>query len=443
MCALAFGLVLSGCESLRRAGSGDVNGAKTARGSADSPGAGRGGIYDPDPAHLWNRLHRHLFVRVASDGREQGLDALDPFLWSETRYLIEGTAHRQAIALLDEFLAVRGERLVTDALKRALLQRDLLAVYDWLAHKPPEQQRQAHGLAERLAAVIRRVTLTHAEAAALPDNYRAAVNSKAFAAEFQADRPDAPFLPGDLLDEEGSWVCVGRDDGEQTASVHDVSFAARSTFLVFMRLPGGRARTLEYLRNLGAHPRLWVRDPRGIDNLILNADAPQFPAGTQVALLRRALLIDAGGALFQSPLTEDVQLRFYHAQPEGAASSAHQAQASQFFYEFKLSREKLFAGQDGGLRAVLSGEEEFPQFMSHGIDPFESVSQDAQLVGAQRVLTSCTTCHAAPGLRSVLSLRPAAKLTSAKPSEEVSRSLDWHTKQASWQKLQERLRPEN
>ncbi len=440
---LAFGLLLACCQTVRRDAAGDADGAKIARGSAASPGTGRGGIYDPDQAHLWNRLHRHLFVRVATDGREQGLDALDPFLWSETRHLIEGASHRQAINLLDEFLAAHGERLVTDSIKRAMLQRDLLAVFDWLAHKPPEQQRQAHGLAERLAAVIRRVSLTRAEAAALPDNYRAAVNSKAFAAEFQTDRPDAPFLPIDLLDEEGSWVCVGRNDGEPTASIHAVAFAARSTFLVFLRLPGGRDQTLEYLRNLGAYPRLWVRDPRGLENLVLNAEAPQFPAGTQVALLRRALLVDAEGALFPSPLVEDVQLRFYHAQPAGAASSAAQAHASQFFYEFKLSREKLFANQDGGLRPVLSGDEEFRQFMSHGLDPFEAESQDARLVGTERVLTSCTTCHAAPGVRSWLSLRPAAKLASVKPSEEVNRSLEWHTKQVSWQKLRERLHPEN
>ena len=31
-------------------------------------------LYDSNPAHLWNRLHASLFVRVTADGREYGAD---------------------------------------------------------------------------------------------------------------------------------------------------------------------------------------------------------------------------------------------------------------------------------------------------------------------------------------------------------------------------------
>jgi hypothetical protein len=85
-------------------------------------------IYDPDPRHLWNRLHRALWVRTGPDGKEYGHDRLDPLLRKETKHLLEGESHAQAIAVLDEFLAARGEKLVNDPLKRAVLQRDLCAL---------------------------------------------------------------------------------------------------------------------------------------------------------------------------------------------------------------------------------------------------------------------------------------------------------------------------
>ncbi len=90
-------------------------------------------IYDPDPQHLWNRLHQALWVRTGPDGWEYGHDRLDPLLWMDTKYLLEGKPHEQAIAVLDEFLARDGEKLVQDPLKRAILQRDLWAVFDWTA----------------------------------------------------------------------------------------------------------------------------------------------------------------------------------------------------------------------------------------------------------------------------------------------------------------------
>src|SRR6185436_2986683 len=91
-----------------------------------------GGLYDANPTHLWNRVHAHFHVRVAPDGATYGFDTVDPLLWYETRYLLNGPSHARAIQLLDEFLASGGERLVTDPLKRAIFQHDLWAIFDWL-----------------------------------------------------------------------------------------------------------------------------------------------------------------------------------------------------------------------------------------------------------------------------------------------------------------------
>src|SRR5437762_14328720 len=89
-------------------------------------------IYDNNPAHLWNRLHASLFVRVGPDGREYGADRVDPLLWIESKYLLTGPTHDTVVRLLREFVDTHGEKLIEDPLKRALLQRDLWMVFDWL-----------------------------------------------------------------------------------------------------------------------------------------------------------------------------------------------------------------------------------------------------------------------------------------------------------------------
>jgi hypothetical protein len=90
-------------------------------------------VYDPDPGHLWNRLHRALWVRVADDGKEYGHDRLDPLLWPESKHLTTGKANEEAVAALDEFLRKDGDKLVADPLKQSVLQRDLWAILDWAA----------------------------------------------------------------------------------------------------------------------------------------------------------------------------------------------------------------------------------------------------------------------------------------------------------------------
>jgi hypothetical protein len=97
------------------------------------PGTKLQAIYDSAPAHLWNRLHCALFVRTTPKGEEYGLDELDPLLWGETKHLLTGSSYQQAIKLLDEFSSLNGAVLIADPLKRAMLQRDLWAIFDWSA----------------------------------------------------------------------------------------------------------------------------------------------------------------------------------------------------------------------------------------------------------------------------------------------------------------------
>src|ERR671919_61545 len=85
-------------------------------------------VYDPDPDHLWNRVFRQFFRRTTKDGKEYGSDELDPLLWFDTTYLLNGNSHQQALLVLDEFLTTNAENLVRDPLKRAMFQRDMWAV---------------------------------------------------------------------------------------------------------------------------------------------------------------------------------------------------------------------------------------------------------------------------------------------------------------------------
>jgi hypothetical protein len=139
-----------------------------------------------------------------------------------------------------------------------------------------------------LAAVIGRLALSRKQIQELPDNYAAAVTSGRFASRFDPEKPDQSYLPPDLFAANGPWVCVGRTDSI-TAPEHlgeperTENRFTNSVFLVFLRLPPGRAATVD--------PKLTL------------------PEGTQFALVRRALLIDTSHRVASTTLTESVQVR--------------------------------------------------------------------------------------------------------------------------------------
>lgn len=352
-------------------------------------------IYDPDPEHLWNRLHRALWVRTGPDGKAYGHDRLDPYLWRDTKHLLEGESHKQAVAVLDEFLSAHGENLVKEPVTRAFLQRDLWAVFDWTTESHQKKHQAAgRALQTRLGRVIQRVALTPQQIKELPDNYSAAVASKAFGEKHDPDHPERPFLPSDLLQKDGPWVEVVIDNGSAvTASRHVLDFAARSAFRVFLRLPEGRQATLGFMAMLNDFPRPWLpgeNPDRSRELLRLNPELPQFPAGTQVALVRQMLLIAKDGELTTAPLTESVQIRVFRKID------------AQDFYEFTLGRAELFAGESGGLRPVGRDEKDFrTQLLVHNFDLFELPDDLEKKMG--QTMQSCRGCHDRPGIFSVQS----------------------------------------
>jgi len=210
-------------------------------------------VYDPNPNHLWNRLFRQFYVRKAWDEREYGGDVLDPLLWGETHFLISGPSHPLALSVLDEFISTHGERLIADPLKRAMLQRDLWAVFEWVSD--PWHVEESKGnrteLARKLALAIKRLALSAEQIQALPDTYSLAVAANAFPGEYNPNRRETTFLPFDLFQPSSAWVTLGGAADVEVerflhsgAPVHTRECGARSLFLVFIRVSGGREATL-------------------------------------------------------------------------------------------------------------------------------------------------------------------------------------------------------
>jgi hypothetical protein len=417
-----------------------VNADQLAKGDAQAD-PDKVDVYDADKDHLWNRLHAALYVRltttrgpkeelVPQDRPELHAYGLDPFLWHQSRYLLTSPAHKPAVAVLDEFLDKRGEKLIKDPLKRALLQRDLWALFDsvlanptWFDYmnydrtkKDPYKVERAE-LATRVLKVMERVALTREQIDALPDNYAAAVAAKTFPADFDAGKENKVFLPPDLWQPQGSWVLLGDKLGRPLAQTHLEFFGGRSTFFVFLRLPEGRDATCESLGEL----RGWARDGR-------KGDPPQLPYGTRVALARQMVLIDDKGEMRATHLTESVQIRAFRGTDKGA--SAHPKASTENRFEVKLRRQDLLSGKAGGLYPVKDDESERALLLFMGHNAGE---------GNEVVMTSCSSCHPGAGLESVNSFTRRFDQYSGKPdlmastgSDEVLKSWGWKRGQITW-----------
>jgi hypothetical protein len=349
-------------------------------------------------------------------------------------------------------------------------------VFHWLAGDhagaqiPTDQWRASRErLRAPLAAVISRLALSPSQTSGLPDNYAAAVASGAFAKQYDPTQPERPLLPPDLFAADGPWVCLGRPDGP-VAQRHlaDFSTFANSAFLVFLRLPDGRAATLDYLRHLVSFTGpmiVEVEDAR--QRTLPNPDLPQLPVGTQVAFVRRALLITDKHEAVATPLTESIQFRVYREIPRmsvqtqddalvGGTPGNRRAHSWQAFYELRLSRSSLLAGRAGGLKAVADNERDFDTGLgSHGHDAFEGTYDHGRTFpgsGQTSVRETCFACHGLPGtysLNSFLNFRliglrdretpRGAKLMEMSVADAERIAVKWKQSRDDWTRLGELL----
>jgi len=378
-------------------------------------------LYSHDSKHIWNRVQNNLLIRTGSDGSKWGCDEVDPLLWSGSKHVLLGAKYQETVALLHEFLNSHSERLVRDPLVRAVFQRNLLAVFHWVTEPigfPDHSikccaeccgnvvgcEKERTQLAELLAAMIKAVAISTDEIHRLPDNYgglRATQTADGF------------YLPGGR-----GFALMGRDDGMPAAPIHLSNFPM-SAFFVYLRLPPPAhlttAESIEATRTFSRSRAQVVTasarsaqapDPRR-DNCLLagSCGPPQFPAGTETALLRRAILVSNEGQPVLSPITETVQLRRYRSIPDRRAffEPGHDQVT-----EFRLSERALLDGRPS-LRRVADDEKDFPIFNTHGFDFFEPGSPDAETLSPQsrssrfgpssRIL-ECSSCHQNPGVGS-------------------------------------------
>jgi hypothetical protein len=439
-------------------------------------------VYDPNSQHLWNRLYAVLYVRSTPDGKAYGEDGLDPLLWPSSKYLLNKPRYEQGIRLLDEFLNKRGETLIQEPLKRAVFQRDLWAIFDWLAdphlgysgypsEKTDQGAAERRALEKRLAQAIQRLALSSEQIQALPDNYATAIGAKSFPTKHDPAHPDRAFLPIDLLSAGGPWVALAADG---LAAPSHVAFAqGRSVFFVLMNVPEGRKATLAYLQNLNEFPNALM--PQSVAErhghvpgklgTLLNPDLPQFPPGTQFALVRQMMLIDDKGEIRPTRLIEDVQLRVFQSVPRAKDLPPEKRQFSvqllrrdqmnkNDFYEFQFRRKDLFAAKAGGLHAITSNEQVFSLFSVMDKDFFEKKPEDVRgrlqeldLARGQpasktenlKSTHGCNGCHVqGPGIHGVLSYRrllpPELLESSRRDQEELA--IDWKWHRYSWGLLQ-------
>jgi hypothetical protein len=429
---------------------------------------------------LWNRLYAALYVRTTQDGRSYGQDELDPLLWPSSKYLLTKPRSQQAISLLDAFLTEGGEKLIKDPLKRAILQRDLWAIFDWLADpgylghsgaKADDSAGERRELRKRLAQALQRLALSRQQIDTLPDNYAAAVAAKVFPAKHDRSAPDKAFLPPALLTAGGPWVMLG---AEGLAAPNHVAFVqGRSAFFVLINLPPGRKATLAYLEKLNGFPNPLMPQSAAERNghaaskhgPLLNPDLPQFPAGTQFALVRQMMLMDDQGKIRPTGLIEDVQLRVFLEVPRLDDLPREQRDASDNplrekqmakndFYEFQLRRKDLFAGKPGGVHAIKSDERVFSLFSVADEDIFEQRPEDLMprqpedgrarsqpLAPTENLRSShsCNACHGqGPGIHGVLSYRrvPPPELIESTRRDQERLALDWKLHRSGWGILQ-------
>jgi hypothetical protein len=326
-------------------------------------------LYDADPRHLWNRLFAALYVRPshlpdAAGGppvtRIEGGDTIDFLGWSGTNWWDEPAVAGRITALLKEFEEQRGAELIDDPLHRAILLRDLWAVFDYFTDQnmrrvgSREVRRERDAQCSRLARIIEALALPKETIEALPDSYAAAVASGAFTTEGRLD-PRHNYLPAGLLTESDEWVEVDffrpdihEDLSPRLITLHTRSYRARSYFRLFYRFPGGRSQLTPYLRQLEEVGIDWKQAAQ-FGFVLLKPDAPQIPIGAEFALVQFMMTLDDQMRPTPTRLVESVRLRNY-VSTDGSNVGETNTGLGMNVLEYTLKRRRLFEGlRAGGL----------------------------------------------------------------------------------------------
>ena len=379
---------------------------------------------DDDVVDPYDALYDVIMVREDPEGRPYATDEVGPLIYGRSEFPFDDVTFPKLKAALGAFNALSREQIESySTVKRALLQRHLWVVFDATiprGHKPPSQPNRRQMTQQLLVTLIRRVALTRTEILSLPDTRAATIESGGFPLEHDPAARFKPYLPGDLYENESSWVCLGKVGNPETD--HAMIDRYRSTFLQFVRLPGGREATLKYIDKLN--------------------EREVFPVGTEFALIDQAFLISDTGEIVLSPMINSIQLRAYRDVTK-THLQAH-PRAIVCVTEFVMQPEEI---KQGNFAMTALGPKDFRfQTIAAGsggaVDPLEDRSaKDARKLTP--ALHNCVFCHerSRAGVRSLGDFmfgdRYADKLTfeegnPAKIAESVAAA---KSKDKTWKKL--------
>jgi hypothetical protein len=375
------------------------------------------GVYSTDPADSWNRIHTILFARTIAafetseypearasaplpdpiapflalrvSGRtydrdesgDRAVEALYPsFITSRgVDYVVAGPAYGALSQALDDAIAERRSRAAID---RALMQVDLWSAFDQLdavAARPrvdAVRHDRAVALTRALATLIRKIALTPAEMAGLPDTMAAARSVPGF--------PDV-FSPA------AGWIEVQKS----THRMHDDAADMRRAARVFVR------------------PRTPPADERAFLDALADRPGDRLAA---TALAIEAVLVDTHGRVVPTRLFIDVQVRTFVR--DGRVLPQADVE------EFELSRRRL---REDATKAFVRYDGSAPAYLPIAGNDYGFATPSRDRHGETAPILStlrsrCSACHGPDGrnfmtfdlierpgapLLSVVRLRPA------------------------------------
>ena len=338
----------------------------------------------------YDALYDVIMKRHWPDGQAVDQDPPTPLLWADSKYLLQEPTLSRFVLALDDFEALNDNELgAYGSLRRSLLQRQLWAVFDWTANRSSASAEPiVLSIQTKLARLLKKLSLPEEEIQSLPETITQSVLTDS-GVSVEADLE----LPADLYTASGPWVCLRRVRGGLIAPTHSEFSEWRSVFLVFVRVPGGRRATLDYLDRLDGFRDTLVSGVRGLE---LNPDTPQFPVGTQFALVERPLLISDRGKPVMSPLCFRIQLRSYRSVTQTFIPE-FSSEPTQLLAEFVLRPRRLMDGT-GAFEPLRANQPHYATFFTN--DPFEEQRHSTNS-DLHRALSGCMVCHAAPGILSV------------------------------------------
>ena len=326
-------------------------------------------LYDSDPRSLANRLFAAFYIRASEIPgkrggtpvhRIEGGDVIDFLAWPGSAYWSDPETCRRLSSVLDECIANLPRVRPADPLRRAMLQRDLWAAFDYYAGRNialegvKATRRRRDEICRKLALVIGELTLSPAEIESLPDTYAAAVEGGKFASEHNFDA-SLDYLPSRLLTDADEWQEIDffqphenpTDFQSRNVTFHTRNYLARSYFRIFYHFPGGRAALESYLKVIDKEGLDWHKSAQ-FGGARFVASAPQIPVGTEVVLLQLLITLDDRLRPVPTKIVESVQMRTFcnvDGKPEPPTNTGVGMNVS----EYMLKRRLLFDGLQGGL----------------------------------------------------------------------------------------------